>query len=178
MRQLGCSVDPHAKAVLPPFFLSPAARSRFLSAAATSSSFPRALAPPCRRSARGQRRRRPSPAPSQSHPGAANPPPQAVVAASGRGKDRAVPLSPSSPPLHVRVPLAALTPSRPRRREHRPKPQSAALIAQMDYTCRQHPLGLDVVQIRARSTKLGHPRRSAPAGCWSPATCTAAGASA
>jgi hypothetical protein len=126
-------------------FLDPAALSRSSSAATTSPSFPRALAPPCRRSARGQRRCQPSPAPSQSHPGAANSPPQAVVAASGRGKDRAVPLSPSSPPLRVRVPLAAMTPSRPRRGEHRPEPQSAAPIAQMGYTCCQHPPGLGLV---------------------------------
>jgi hypothetical protein len=55
-------------------------------------------------------------------------------------------------------------PSHPHRRSTLAVPKSATTTAQMDYTCRQHPLGLDLVQNRARGTKLGLPRQSAATG--------------
>jgi hypothetical protein len=121
MRQLGCSVDPHAKATLPPF-LSPATRSRFLSAAAVSLSSPlcpSATVPPL------DLRTAPPPtplAPPRFNTGALDPRPPTVIAAPRCGKERAVPLFPPYLPLRVRVPLAAVNPSRPRRGEQLPEP--------------------------------------------------------
>jgi hypothetical protein len=74
-----------------------------------------------------------------------------------------VPLFPPYLPLCVRIPLATVIPSRPRRGDHRPEPQSTALIAQMDCTCRQHPPGLDLVPDGGRTAKIDHRRRSATA---------------
>jgi hypothetical protein len=102
--------DPHAEAANPSPFLA-AALSHSSSAASTSPTFPRGLAPLHRPRIGAAATDRAS-APPRHHTGALDPRPPTTVAAPRSGKEHAAPVLVSFSPLRMRILLAAVKPSR------------------------------------------------------------------
>jgi hypothetical protein len=96
--------------------------------------------------------------------GTANSPPPAVVAAPRGGKEHVESLFPPFFLLCLPVPLVTESPCRLRRGKPQPEPQSATLIAQVNYPCRRRSPELDLVLNGGRTAEIGLSRRGAAAG--------------